>query len=109
MTFDVSNGILVASWFGGTEEKNNGVGISQDGKNWRRVVDLEPLTATTDKKGEEYSYPTVIQSPEGMIHIVYTWNRKTVKHLVLDPEKLLTKSLYTTIKNEKTSNKWRYS
>ncbi|SHE55568.1 Predicted neuraminidase (sialidase) [Arenibacter palladensis] len=64
------------------------VGLSQDGKTWKRVLDLEPLTATTDKKGEEYSYPTLIQNPDGMIHIVYTWNRKTVKHVVLDPEKL---------------------
>ncbi|MCM4172681.1 sialidase [Arenibacter sp. TNZ] len=64
------------------------VGISKDGKTWERVLDLEPLTATTDKKGEEYSYPTLIQTPDGMIHIVYTWNRKTVKHVVLDPKKL---------------------
>ena len=64
------------------------VGLSQDGKIWKRVLDLEPLTATTDKKGEEYSHPTLIQNPNGMVHIVYTWNRKTVKHVVLDPEKL---------------------
>ncbi|MCM4150376.1 sialidase [Arenibacter sp. N53] len=64
------------------------VGVSINGKTWERVLDLEPLTAKTDKKGEEYSYPTLIQTPDGMIHIVYTWNRKTVKHVVLDPEKL---------------------
>ncbi|MCF6223220.1 MAG: exo-alpha-sialidase [Flavobacteriaceae bacterium] len=64
------------------------VGISNDGKNWERIIDLEPLTPETDKEGEEYSYPTVIQSSNGMIHIVYTWNRKTVKHVVLDPKKL---------------------
>lgn len=64
------------------------VAISKDGILWERTLDLEPLTATTDKKGEEYSYPTLIQTPDGMIHIVYTWNRKTIKHLVLDPEKL---------------------
>lgn len=64
------------------------VAISSDGKNWKRIIDLEPLTPTTDKKGEEYSYPTVTQSDNGLIHIVYTWNRKTVKHVVLDPEKI---------------------
>ena len=64
------------------------VGISNDGKKWNRVLDLEPLTENTDKEGEEYSYPTVIQAENGMIHIVYTWNRKTVKHVVLDPKKL---------------------
>ncbi len=64
------------------------VGISNDGKSWERIIDLEPLTPETDKEEEEYSYPTVIQASNGMIHIVYTWNRKTVKHVVLDPKKL---------------------
>jgi len=61
------------------------VAISTDGKSWKRVLDLEPLTEKTDKEGEEYSYPTVIQATDGMVHIVYTWNRKTVKHVVLNP------------------------
>lgn len=64
------------------------IAISSDGKKWNRILDLEPLTEKTDKEGEEYSYPTVIQGSNGMIHIVYTWNRKTVKHVVLDPKKL---------------------
>ena len=64
------------------------LGLSSDGKNWNRVLDLEPLLETTDKEGEEYSYPTIIQANDGMIHIVYTWNRKTVKYIVLDPQKL---------------------
>lgn len=64
------------------------VAISSDGKSWKRVLDLEPLTDKTDKEAEEYSYPTVIQATNGMVHIVYTWNRKTVKHVVLNPENL---------------------
>src|SRR5680860_874947 len=61
------------------------LGISTDGRNWNRVLDLEPLRETTDREGEEYSYPTVIQAPDGKVHIVYTWNRKTVKYVVLEP------------------------
>ena len=64
------------------------IGISTNGKDWKRVFDLEPLRETTDKEGEEYSYPTVIQAEDGKIHIVYTWNRKTVKYVVLDPKNL---------------------
>ena len=64
------------------------VAISTDGKKWDRVLDLEPLTDKTDKEKEEYSYPTAIQASNGQVHIVYTWNRKTVKHVVLNPEKL---------------------
>ncbi len=64
------------------------IAISTDGKKWNRILDLEPLTEKTDKEGEEYSYPTMIQDTNGMIHIVYTWNRKTVKYVILDPDKL---------------------
>ena len=64
------------------------VALSTDGKNWKRVLDLEPLRESTDKEGEEYSYPTVIQGSDGMVHLVYTWNRKTVKYVTLNPEKL---------------------
>ncbi len=62
--------------------------LSTDGKYWDRVLDLEPLRKNTDKEGEEYSYPTMIQAEDGMVHIVYTWNRKTVKYIKLDPSKL---------------------
>ena len=64
------------------------VALSTDGKNWKRVLDLEPLRESTDMEEEEYSYPTVIQGSDGMVHLVYTWNRKTVKYVTLDPEKL---------------------
>jgi len=64
------------------------VALSTDGHEWKRVLDLESLRPTTDREGEEYSYPTVIQAPDEMVHIVYTWNRKTVKHVVLDAGKL---------------------
>lgn len=64
------------------------IALSTNGKNWKRVLDLEPLRENTDKEGEEYSYPTVIQAEDGKIHLVYTWNRKTVKYIVLDPTKL---------------------
>lgn len=64
------------------------IALSTNGKNWKRVLDIEPLRENTDKEGEEYSYPTVIQAEDGKIHLVYTWNRKTVKYIVLDPTKL---------------------
>jgi len=64
------------------------IALSRDGEHWTRVLDLEPVRETTDKEGEEYSYPTVVQTEDGNVHIVYTWNRKTVKYVVLDPKKL---------------------
>jgi hypothetical protein len=36
----------------------------------------------------EYSYPAVIQTRDGMVHVTYTWKRLRVKHVVVDPGKL---------------------
>lgn len=53
------------------------VAISSDGKNWKTILTLER------EKRSEFSYPAVIQSADGLVHIVYTWKRQTVKHAVL--------------------------
>jgi predicted neuraminidase len=57
------------------------VALSTDGKAWKDVAVLE------DAPGE-YSYPTVIQSADGKVHVVYTWKREKIRHVVLDPAKL---------------------
>ena len=58
------------------------VAISPDGKTWYAAVVLED-----DKEGQ-YSYPSVIQSADGLVHVIYTWRRKKIKYAVLDPSKL---------------------
>ena len=57
------------------------VAISNDGKAWKSVLDLE-------KDPGEYSYPAVIQSRDGLVHVVYTWKRKKIKHAVIDGKRL---------------------
>jgi predicted neuraminidase len=59
------------------------VAISSDGLSWQRIITLE-----TEPCGSGYAYPAVIQSTDGKIHITYTWDRKRIKHVVLDPTKL---------------------
>jgi len=54
------------------------VAMSSDGKMWRRAVVLE------DSAGE-YSYPAMIQTRDGRVHVTYTWKRERIKHVVLDP------------------------
>ena len=57
------------------------VGLSSDGLKWDMVAVLE------DEPGE-YSYPAVIQSSDGQVHITYTWKRERIRHVVIDPQKL---------------------
>ena len=58
------------------------VALSRDGKNWQAALVLE-------NRPGEYSYPAVIQSADGRVHITYTWNRKRIKYAVLDPTQLV--------------------
>lgn len=64
------------------------VSISKDGNKWEDILELESVTNPETTESEEYSYPSVIQTSDGLVHIVYTWNRKTVKYVVLDPAKI---------------------
>lgn len=52
---------------------------SQDGIHWNHWITLE------DSPILQYSYPSIIQSRDGHIHIVYTWRRQRVKHVELIP------------------------
>jgi len=52
------------------------VAVSRDGETWRMATVLE------DGPGE-FSYPAVIQSADGAVHITYTWNRRNIRHVTL--------------------------
>jgi predicted neuraminidase len=57
------------------------VALSSDGRIWSSMVELETEPG-------EYSYPAVIQTKDGRVHISYTWKRARIKHVVLDPKQL---------------------
>jgi predicted neuraminidase len=57
------------------------VAMTRDGKIWEAARVLED-------EGGEYSYPAVIQSSDGLVHITYTWRRQRIKHVVIDPATL---------------------
>ncbi|MCA9134456.1 MAG: exo-alpha-sialidase [Planctomycetales bacterium] len=70
-----------------TPQKNGrqilNVALSRDGQQWNQVLTLE-----NEKHEDGYSYPAVIQTADGQVHITYTWRRQTIKHVVLDPSQL---------------------
>ena len=61
--------------------------VSDNGTDWEAVLLLE-----NDITGTEYSYPAVIQTDDNLVHITYTWNRKMIKHVVIDPSKIISRS-----------------
>ena len=70
----------------GTEAKGPrtplNLSVSKDGKTWYAALILE------DSPISQYSYPSVIQSADGMVHVVYTWRRQKIKYVKIDPSKL---------------------
>ncbi len=56
--------------------------ISDDGLSWQRVGVLE------NKQKGEFSYPAIIQTEDGLVHLTYTHQRTKVKHVVVDPDEL---------------------
>jgi len=44
---------------------------------WRRDLEMGP---------GEYSYPSIIQAEDGLVHVVYTWRRMRIHHAVLEPK-----------------------
>jgi predicted neuraminidase len=52
--------------------------ITDDGHHWSALAVME-------NQPGEYSYPAIIQSADGMVHVTYTWNRRRIRHVVLSP------------------------
>jgi predicted neuraminidase len=58
------------------------IAVSEDGQYWKAGLILE-------YQAGEYSYPAVIQSQDGLVHITYTWKREKIKYVQIDPNKLV--------------------
>ena len=50
---------------------------SKNGTNWQDIHVL------TNESTGEFSYPAVIQTADGLVHLSYTQDRKNIRHMVL--------------------------
>jgi predicted neuraminidase len=57
------------------------VAVSTNGLLWQAALVLE-------SEPGEFSYPAVIQTSDGLVHITYTWKRQRIRHVVMDPARL---------------------
>jgi len=55
------------------------VALSNDGRTWTRVLTLETSPG-------EYSYPAVIQARSGRVYVTYTWQRRNIRYVELNPD-----------------------
>ena len=65
----------------GLDRRVVNVAVSPDGRRWDAALVLE-------NQAGEYSYPAVIQATDGLVHVTYTWQRKRIKHVVINPAEL---------------------
>ena len=76
------------SAYWGTPRAPLRIGISEDGgRTWSHIRDLEVgdgfclTNNSSDARNREYSYPSIKQTPDGAIHIAYTYYRQRIKYV----------------------------
>ena len=77
----LSNGdLLLAFNDTATSARNNlRLAISHDaGKTWQRIA-----TIAEEPKGD-FSYPYFFRTHDGMIHLLYSWNRRHIRHVMFN-------------------------
>lgn len=76
----VNNPLLQGKdWFNGRNVLD--VEYSKNGIKWEKLLGLE------NQKEGEFSYPVIIQTTDGKIHVAYTYNRKYIKHVSFEMKK----------------------
>lgn len=65
---------------------------ADDGLTWPLRVDLEVgdgycmTNNSAEQRNRELSYPSLVQTADGMLHVAYTHHRQRIRHLALSPE-----------------------
>ena len=70
--------------FNNSEEERTDLNLAiskNQGRDWQVAVELERETDDSQFPEYEFSYPWLLQSLDGTIHLLYTWNKVKIKHL----------------------------
>jgi predicted neuraminidase len=65
---------------------------SDGGRTWPVQRDLDVgdgfcmTNNSKDQLNREYSYPSITQTPDGMLHVAYTYFRRAIKYVRISPE-----------------------
>jgi predicted neuraminidase len=55
-----------------------------NGRTWSHPFHLERDVAQDEKVRREYSYPYALRTRDGLVHVLYTWQRTRIKHVVFN-------------------------
>jgi predicted neuraminidase len=73
--------ILLAYNHASNNRRNLWLALSRDaGQSWRPIHALEEM----DLPDAEFSYPSMVESSDGAVHMLYTWNRTHIKHVTFN-------------------------
>ncbi|MEQ4719531.1 sialidase family protein [Nonomuraea sp. B19D2] len=80
----LDNGKLVLAYNPWVEHRSPmRVSLSPDkGRTWENSVDVEA------QSGPQFTYPVMTQSSDGFIHMVYSYNRNNIRHVVFNEQYL---------------------
>ena len=64
-------------------DKRNNLSLmysENDGQTWRLLHEFEQEKNTPEVE-HQFAYPALRQSADGEFHVLYTWNKKRIKHV----------------------------
>jgi predicted neuraminidase len=79
-TVRLSDGRLLLAFNDTTADRENlRLALSCDeGNTWRRARTL------AKEPGAEFSYPFLLQTSDGLVHVTYTWKRRNIRHVTFN-------------------------
>lgn len=82
----LAGGPLVLAFNNAEENRESlSLALSTDfGSSWRVARELEGASLAPHAPVAEYSYPWILQQSSGDVHLLYTWGRSRIKHVVFN-------------------------